>query len=189
MATMTTKMSEKGGAKPWGVLAEFETPGALMKACEKVRDAGYRKWDAFAPFPVHGLEKSMGLKPSRVSRFVLLGGLCGAGGGFLLQYWTSAVAYPMAVQGKPFGAWEPFTPVTFECGILLASFGAILGMLILNGLPRWHHPLFTRERFLGVSDDRFMLAIEARDAKYDPEGVRRLLESAGSTGVEFVSEE
>ncbi len=179
-------------AKPvarWGILAEFSGPGALLQGCEAVRDAGYRKWDAYAPFPIHDLNEAMGLKPSRVSFIVAFGAICGVAGGFMLQYWTTAVDYPMVVQGKPFGAWEPFTPVTFELGVLLASFGAIIGMLTLNGLPRWHHPLFTKERFLGVSDDKFMLAIQAKDAKFNPDATRRLLEQAGATGVEFVEEE
>lgn len=176
-------------SRPWGLLAEFAGPAALTHACEQVRDAGYRKWDAYSPFPVHDLNEAMGLKPSRVSFIVGMGAICGVAGGFALQYWTTAIAYPLVVQGKPFGAWEPFTPVTFEMGILFASFGAILGMLTLNGLPRWHHPLFTKERFLGVSDDKFMVAIQAKDPKFNPDATRRLLEQAGALAVETVEEE
>lgn len=177
------------GPRRWGVLAEFSGPGALMHACEKVRDAGYRKWDAYAPFPVHGLNEAMGLPPSRVSFVVGFGALAGVATALGLQYWTGVLAYPMVVQGKPFDAWEPWTPVTFELGVLFASFGAILGMLTLNGLPRWNHPLFANERFLGVSDDKFMVAIQAKDTRYDDNATRRLLEQAGATAVEFVEEE
>ncbi len=188
MSAATDATKPAGPARVWGVMGEFAGPTELLHGCLAVREAGWRKWDAYSPFPVHGLELAMGLKPSRVSMIVLLGAMCGAGGGFALQYWTSAVAYPMVVQGKPFGAWEPFTPVTFELGVLLASFGAILGMLTLNVLPRWHHPLFKKERFLKVSDDRFMVALEARDRNWSLEGATRLLKQAGATNIDVVEE-
>lgn len=185
---MSDRAKPAKAPKTWGVMGEFAGPTELLEACMSIRDAGWRKWDAYAPFPVHGLEVAMGLKPSRVSAIVLLGAMCGVGGGFGLQYWTSAIAYPMVVHGKPFGAWEPFTPVTFELGVLLASFGAIFGMLTLNVLPRWHHPLFKKDRFLKVSDDRFVIALEARDAKFDVEGAKRLLKQAGASNIDTVEE-
>lgn len=177
---------ETGGAKVWGVMAEFETPAALTRACEAVRDAGYRRWDAYTPFPVHGLDEAMGLKPSRVSFIVGLGALAGVATALGLQFWTSTFDYPLVVAGKPFDAWEPFTPVTFELGVLFASFGAIVGMLALNALPQWWHPLFFKSRFWKVSDDRFAVVIEARDPKFDAAGVRRLLESVGGTHIDTV---
>lgn len=176
------------GARVWGVMAEYKTPAALLHAAERVRDAGYRRWDTYAPFPIHTMDKAMGLKPSRVGFIVGFGAFVGASGAMLLQWWTSAVDYPLIVAGKPFWAWEQFLPITFELGVLIASFGAIIGMLALNGLPRWHHPLFTKERFLRVSDDRFVLAIEARDPKYDPVQTRELLERAGGMNFDVVED-
>lgn len=176
----------KAAPTTWGVMAEFATPGALMRACEGVRDAGYKKWDCYTPIPVHGIDESMGLRVSRVSRFTLGGALVGVTGGFMLQYWTAAIDYQIVVAGKPFGAWEPFTPVTFELGILCASIATLLGMLTLNVLPQWWHPLFKKPRFLKVSDDRFVLAIQARDPKFDATRTRDLLERLGGTHIEEV---
>lgn len=173
-------------AREWGLLAEFDSPHSLAHACERVRDAGYSRWDAHSPFPVHGMEEMIGMRPSRVSFFVGTGALLGVGGAWLLQYWTSAVDYEMVTAGKPFGAWEPFTPIMFELGVLLASFGAILGMLLLNGLPRWHHPLLKIDRFLSSTDDAFFISIESADSKFDPQNTRRLLEEAGAISVQSV---
>jgi len=178
-----------GDQKVWGVVAEFSGPGPLLRAAEIVRDAGYKKWDAHAPFPVHGMEEAMGTGPSRVGWIVGAGALLGAGGAYLLQWWTTAVDYPVIVSGKPPAAWEPFTPVTFELGVLLAGFSALFGMFALNRLPRWFHPLFTKDRFLRASDDAFFIAIEARDSKFNPEATRRLLEEAGGYNIETVEEE
>jgi len=170
----------------WGLMAEFPTAGSLIHACEGVRDAGFQKWDCYTPVPVHGLDEAMGLKPSRVSRFTLAGALLGVSGGFMLQYWTAAMDYLIVVAGKPFGAWEPFTPVTFELGILCASIATLLGMLTLNVLPQWWHPLFKKPRFLKVSDDRFVIAIQSRDPKFDITRTRELLERLGGTHIEEV---
>lgn len=178
-----------GEKKTWGVLAEFSGPGPLLRAAEQIRDAGYKKWDAHAPFPVHGMEEAMGTGPSRIGWIVGAGALLGAGGAYLLQWWTSAVDYPVVVSGKPPDAWEPFTPVTFELGVLLAGFSALFGMLALNRLPMWFHPLFTKDRFLSVSDNAFFIAIEAEDQRFDPDQTRRLLEQAGGYNIEFVEDE
>ncbi len=183
MAHATTTSSAPA---TWGVIAEFPTPAALIHACEGVRDAGYKKWDCYTPIPVHGLDEAMGLKPSRVSRFTLLGALTGVSGGFALQYWTAAVDYQIVVAGKPLGAWEPFTPVTFELGILCASIFTIVGMLMLNVLPQWNHPLFKKERFLKVSDDRFMIALMAKDPQFNTARARELLQKLGGTHIEEV---
>ncbi|TVQ64445.1 MAG: DUF3341 domain-containing protein [Phycisphaerales bacterium] len=181
----------KAEAQPvlWGVLAEFKSPKALTHACEAVRDAGYAKWDAYAPFPVHGLNEAMGLKFSSVSRIVGVGAILGFSGAMLLQWWTGAIDYQIVVGGKPLSAWEPWIPVTFEMSILFAAFGAVFGMLALNGLPRWHHPLFTSERFLSVSDDAFFIAIEANDPAFQDERVRELLANAGGYNIEAVYDE
>jgi len=175
-------------SKPYGLLAEYETPGDLYHACERVRDAGYGAWDAHTPFPVHGLEKAMGLKPSLVPWIVCVMGFSGAALGFLLQWWTSTIDYPLIISAKPFNSYPAFVPVTFECGILLGSFGAVFGMFGLNRLPTFYHSVFNSERFKRVTDDRFFIAIEARDPKYDRDKTRKLLESTGALSVEEVED-
>lgn len=174
--------------KVYGLLAEYETPGELYRACEKVRDAGYGAWDAHTPFPVHGLEKAMGLRPSIVPWIVAVMGFSGAGLGYLMQWWMSAVDYPLIISGKPFNSYQAFVPVIFELGILLGSFGAVFGMLGLNRLPTLYHSLFNSDRFARVTDDRFFISIEARDPKYDPARTRTLLESTGALHVEEVED-
>jgi len=188
MATTAAHPDAATAPREWGVLAEFRTPGQLLHAAEKVREAGYRRWDVYSPFPVHGMSEAMGLKPSRVSWLMGFAAAAGAGGAFALQYWTSAVDYQIVVDGKPLGAWEPFTPVVFELGVLFAGFAAVFGMLALNGLPKWFHPLFTKERFLRSSDDGLFIAIEADDPRFEPEETSRFLESVGGGNIELVTE-
>lgn len=173
----------------YGLLAEYETPAAVYNACKKVRDSGFRFWDAHTPFPVHGLDGAMGIKRSVLPWFVFVGGMSGAAGGMLLQWWTSAVDYPVLIAGKEMFSYQAFVPVTFECGILFAAFTTVFGMLALNGLPRLHHPLFNSERFRRVTDDRFFISIEARDQKFDKERTRRLLEETGAVHIELVEDE
>lgn len=170
----------------WGALAEFRTPAALIEASRKVREAGYRRFDAHSPFPVHGLERAMGLKRSLVPLFVLVLGLGGAAGGMLLQWWVSAVEYPLVVSGKPFFSWPAFVPIMFECGVLGGALGALGGFLALSRLPRHHHPLFASEAFERMSDDRFFLSVEAEDERFDRRETVRLLSEAGATRVELV---
>lgn len=189
MATaMATTAKGAGEGELYGLMAEFANPADLYHAAEKVRDAGFTKWDVYSPFPVHGMEEAMGLPAPKLSLLVALGGFTGASLGFLMQYYISAVDYPMVVQGKPYGAWEPFIPITFELGVLAAAFTAILGMLAFNKLPMWHHPLLKKERFLKVSDDRFVIVVEACDPKFDRAGVERMLGGAGAVSVEAVDE-
>jgi hypothetical protein len=172
----------------YGIIAEFETPAAIMHAAEKVRDSGFRKWDVFTPFPVHGMDKAMGLKNSRVGWFSFLGGVTGYTCGMLMIWWMNAVDYPIVIGGKPmfspFGAFPP----CYELTILLGSFGSLLGMLFLNRLPRLHHPLLKHRRFALATHDRFFLVIEAGDPKYSEAETRKLLESTGSTHIEMVEE-
>lgn len=171
-----------------GIMAEFSTPAALYHAAEKVRDAGYRNWDTFSPFPVHGMEEAMGVKRTILPLIVAIGGFTGAGLGFLMQAWMSGYDYQLVTQGKPFLSWQAFVPITFECGILFSAFSAIIGMLALNGLPRWHHPLLKKDRFLSASDDKFFVCIEASDKNFHPERTRQLLEHAGATSIDLVEE-
>ncbi len=174
--------------KIFGLLAEFDNPHDLFHACEKVRDAGYAAWDAYTPFPVHGLERAMGLRRSVVPWIVAIMGFTGAGLGFLLQWWTSVVDYPLIISAKPLNSYPAFVPVTFEAGILLGSFGAVFGMLGLNKLPTYYHSLFNSDRFAKVTDDGFFIGIEARDPNYDVERTRKLLEDAGAVAVEEVED-
>ena len=170
----------------YGVLAEFATPADLYHACEQVRDAGFTRWDAHTPFPVHGLEKAMGLPRSPLPWIVLVTGLTGVGLGFLLQWWVHTRAYPLVISGKPFFAWPAFIPVTFEVGILFGALGAVFGMFALNRLPMHSHPLFQSKIFERVSDDAFFISIESWDPKFDPTATGKLLESIGARRVELV---
>ena len=174
--------------KEYGLLAEFETAAALYHACERVRDAGYVAWDAHSPFPVHGLERAMGLKRSVVPWIVAICGFTGAGLGFLMQWWMSAVDYPLIIAAKPYNSYPAFVPVTFEAGILLGSFGAVFGMFGLNKLPTLYHSLFHSRRFARVTDDRFFISIESRDPSYDSAKTKALLKDAGAVAVEEVEE-
>ncbi len=176
-----------------GIMAEFATPADLYHAAEKIRDAGYSKWDTYSPFPVHGMEGAMGFPRTILPLLVAVGGLSGACLGFLMQWWMSSVDYQLLVQGKPFGnftdgGWQAFIPITFECGILFAAFTSLIGMLALNGLPRWNHPLMKKERFLSSSDDRLFVCIEAADRNFHPDRTRALLEGAGATSIELVED-
>lgn len=175
-------------ASLWGMMAEFANPATLSHAAEKIREEGFTKWDVHSPFPVHGMDEAMGLKPSKVT--VVMGFACVTGFtcAWLMQWWMGKVDYPIAVAGKPLFAWEQATPILFELSVLFSAFGAILGMLMLNLLPRWNHPLFGKQRFLRVSDDRFIIAIEAADPKFDEAAVRRLFESLGGTHIDRVEE-
>lgn len=161
----------------YGLLAEFTTPGALVAAAEKSRAAGYRRLDAYTPFPIEEVAHALGHHHSKVPALVLSGGILGALGGFGLCYWTSVIAYPMNIGGRPFNSWPSFLPVTFECTILLAAVAAVFGMLALNGFPRPHHPIFNAERFVHASRDRYFLCIQADDPRFDAKQTRAFLES------------
>jgi len=174
--------------RSYGLLAEYDTAAGIYKAAEKTRDAGYQKWDTFTPFPVHGLEKAMGLRPSMIPWVVFTMGMIGMTAGFLIQSWISAVDYPLIIAGKPYLSYQAWVPVCFEMGVLMASFGAVMGMFGFNRLPQYYHPLFNSERFKRVTDDRFFLAIEVRDPKYDLEKTRKFLEETGAVNIEEVEE-
>lgn len=186
-----TTFHTETGDKVFGLLAEFSNPHTLTEGAKKVRDAGYRKWDTHAPFPVHEMEESMGIVGKAIAPMMFVIGcaaIVGAGGGYLMQYLIN-VDYEIIVQGKPtYEAWEPFIPVTFELGILFTAFGSLLSMLAFNGLPRHHHPLFNSDNFLRATDDAFFISIEAEDDKFDPDLTRSLLRDAGATHIELVTE-
>lgn len=160
----------------YGLLAEFNDPNELITAAKRAREAGYRKIDAFTPYPIEELSEALGMHHSRLPLIVLIGGLVGACFGMSLQYWMSVVDYPINVGGRPLFSLPAFIPITFECTILFAALSAIFGMLGLNGLPMPYHPLFNVPRFALATRDRFFLCIEAVDPKFDREQTRRFLE-------------
>ena len=175
-------------AKPYGILAEFDSPAAILAAAEKVRDAGYSRWDVFTPFPIHGMDRVMGLKNS------LVGWVALAGGAFMflnivgLIWFANAFDYPLIVGGKPmFSVPMTFVPA-YIMMIMGGAGGALIGMLAFNELPRFHHPLFNSERFALVSRDKFSLLIGSTDPKFSETETRKLLEAAGSKRIEMVEE-
>ena len=174
--------------KLYGYLAEFDHPDLLIDGCAKVRDEGYRRWDAHTPFPVHGMDRAMGIRGTQLPWFVLLCGLTGLGLAILMQWWMNAVDYPFAISGKPFFGLPAAMPIVFELTVLLSAFGAFFGMWGLNGMPQLYHPLFKSEEFRRVTSDRFFIAIEASDPKFDAEKTRAFLESLGGVGVERVED-
>ena len=173
----------------YGVMGEFASPEELIHAAKSVREAGYRRIDAYAPFPIEGLSEALGLKHNLVPTLTLTGGLLGGLGGFLFQYWVAALTYPMNVGGRPLNSWPAFIPVTFELAVLGASLFSVFGMLALNRLPQPHHPVFNVERFLHASTDRFFLCIETRDPKFHLEETSRLLQSFHAHHVTEVADD
>jgi len=160
----------------YGVIGEFGTPKELLHAVEKVREAGYRRFDAFAPFPVEGLSEALGLKRNLVPAITLLGGRGGIIKKIFFQYWAMAITYPLNIGGRPLNSWPAFIPVTFELTILGASLAAVFGMLALNKLPQPNHPVFNVHRFTHASSDRFFVCIESKDRKFDLAECARLLQ-------------
>ena len=175
--------------KTHGIVAEYTTVDSLLTACRRVRDAGYTNTDAFAPFPVHGIDKALGIKPTVLPWIALVAGLSGTGIAFLMQIWMNGIDYPYIISGKPFVSIPAFVPVAFELTILLASFGAFFGMWALNGLPRFSNPMFTNPRFDRASDDTFFLYIDAKDSRFDEAGVEQLLADAGGEHIVKVVED
>ncbi len=159
----------------YGLMAEFEDASALVAATERAHAAGYRRMDAYSPFPIEELHHALGSPHSKLPLIVLLGGIVGCLGGFFLQYWAATMAYPVNVGGRPLNSWPAFIPVTFECTILVAALSAVLGMLGLNGLPTPYHPVFNVERFALASRSRFFLVIESRDKRFDVAQTREFL--------------
>lgn len=175
--------------RPLLYLAEYDSPADVMHAAEKVRDAGYERWDVHTPFPVHGMDRAMGLPDSKVGWIVLLMGLTGCTTAFLLMWWTNGVDYPIVIGGKPGFSIPSMIPVMFELTILLSAFGAVFGMFGLNQLPKHWHPVFFSDRFDRCSDDKFFISIEAADPSFDLTDTRSLLEDTHPTNIELIQEE
>ena len=171
-----------------GVMAEFESATALVVAANKTREAGFVDVDAYSPIPIEELHHAIGFKKTKLPLMVLIGGLLGGAGGFSLQYWVSAVAYPLNIGGKPLVSWPMFIPVTFECTILGAALTTVIGMFALNKLPMPYHPVFNVPRFAMASRNRFFLCIEATDTQFDLERTRAFLDTLGAYEVTTVAE-
>ena len=169
----------------YGVMAEFDSAQALVDAANKTHAAGYRKIDAYSPFPVEGLADAVGA-PHDVPLVVLIGGIIGGLTGYLMQWWMAAVDYPLNIGGKPPHSWPAFIVITFEMTILFAGISAVLGMLALNGLPMPYHPVFNVPRFSSASKDRFFLIVFSSDEKYNPAETRRFLEGLNPRSVSEV---
>ncbi len=177
---------EEENQKLYGVLAEFRNPKELVDAAKSVKKSGYKDFDTYAPFPIHGMEKAMGLKNSPLGWIVLGGALTGMIGILALMIWVMGYEYPMNISGKPFINIPIYVPITFELTVLLAAFAATFGMIALNGLPRFHNPLFNVDRFEKASDDGFFVCIEASDDLFVEEKVTKLFRDNGATHIETV---
>ncbi|MEO0508742.1 MAG: DUF3341 domain-containing protein [Verrucomicrobiota bacterium] len=169
------------------IIASFPDTPSFFHAAEEVRDAGYKKWDTYSSFPVHGMPAAQGQPRSKVPIFTFFGGLTGFTLGTLIVWFMGSYDYPLIVGGKPFfSPVFPF-PVMYELTILLSAFGTLGGMFIMNLLPQHHHPLFESDTFLETAGDRLIIAIESRDPKFDPVATRQFLEEIGGTDIEEVS--
>tara|TARA_B110000037_G_C17019733_1_gene464791 strand:- start:417 stop:947 length:531 start_codon:yes stop_codon:yes gene_type:complete len=164
-------------AKKFGLLAKFDTPADIMHAAEKVRDEGFKQWDVITPFPIHGMDPAMGLKRSIIPRFTIIGGTFGFTAGMLMIFFTNAVDYKILIGGKPLFSPLAAFPVAYEMTIFCAAFISIIGMFIVNGLPRHNHPVLAYDDIKEGSDDKFFLYIEKDDPQFDDVKTRSLLES------------
>ena len=171
----------------YGLIAEFDSPTTLVAAAQRAYAEGYRKMDAYSPIPIEELNEALGLRRTRLPALVLLGGILGGLGGYALQLWTQAVAYPLNIGGRPLHSWPQFIPVTFETTVLGAALAAFVGMWAFNKLPMPYHPVFNVPAFARASTDRFFLCIEAADKKFDPHATRRFLEGLHPVGVSEVA--
>jgi hypothetical protein len=173
----------------YGVIGEFEKPEQLIHAAEKIREAGYRYYECYTPFPVEGMSEAMAMPRNKVPLITLIGGIVGGLTGFGFQYWANVYSYPLNIAGRPLNSWPAFIPVTFELTILFASLSAVFGMLALNGLPQPHHPIFNAPRFTHASSDRFFVCIQARDKKFDLADTARFLQGLAAQHVSEVHDD
>jgi len=170
----------------YGLIAEFKEPEQLVEAATRAYGAGYRKMDAYSPFPIEELAEAIGFHRTRLPLIVLIGGLVGCCAGFFMQYYLSVVEYPINVGGRPLNSWPSFIPITFEVTVLAAALSAVLGMLALNGLPTPYHPVFNHPRFALATRNRFFLCIEATDPMFDRQATMEFLESLQGHSVSEV---
>jgi hypothetical protein len=171
----------------YGLMAEFERPEALLEAAHATRNAGYTRLDAYTPFPVKGLPDAIGFRRNRLPLIVLVGGLVGGSVAYFMQWYPNVVSYPLNVGGRPLHSWPSFVPITFELTVLFATFAALIGMLVLNGLPKLYHPTFNVPAFARASQDRFFLCIKAGDEQFDPDETARFLSEQQAVAVHEVA--
>ena len=181
-------MLHRKPVRSYGVVAEFDTPEQLVTAARKTREAGYKRIEAYSPFPIHGLSDATGFSDERVPWIVFLSGMVGGTCGYLLQYYTATIDYPLNVGGKPFNSIPMFFPVTYELTILFSVFGAFFGMLMLNKLPQPYHGSFNTPNFERASQDKFFLAVESDDAQFDEVETQKFMESLNAVNVSLVKE-
>lgn len=172
----------------YGVLAEYKDPGVLLHAAESIHQAGYKKFDTHSPFPIHGMDKAMGMGNSKVGYITVIGSITGLALATWLQWWTGQIDYPINISGKPFFAVEPSVPVMFELTILFSAFAAVAGMLALNGLPRPYNPLFYSENFTRATDDAFFVFVAAEDDNFNMEKTSALLKELGAMNIEVIKD-
>jgi hypothetical protein len=161
----------------YGIMAEFNDPQALLDAANATREAGYKDIDAYSPFPIHGLSDAIGFGHTKLSGLILAMGILGGCSGYFMCWYANVMSYPLNIGGKPFSPWAAWVPITFECTILFAAFGAVFGMLALNGLPMPYHPVFNVKRFENASRDRFFLVIQSRDPKFETDSVYKFMDT------------
>jgi hypothetical protein len=171
----------------YGLMAEFESPGDLVIAARRTREAGFRNFDAYTPYPLHELDEAMDLHDNRVSLHTLIGGLVGCVGGFGLCSWVEAVALPLNIGGRPLISAPMFIPITFELTILVGGLTAAISMILLNGLPQPYHPVFNVDTFANASRNKFFLCIESQDPKFDRDDTVGFLESLGPEQIAEVA--
>lgn len=174
--------------KTYGIIAEFGNSGALIEAAKKIRDSGYEKFDCHSPFPIHGMDKAMGIGRSPLGYIIAIIAFAAMCGGLLLQYWTNAVDYPYVISGKPFASYQTYAPVGFAITVLTSAICTFIIMLALNGLPRLHNPLFFSNRFAKATDDGFFVSIEKDDPKFDASKIKKFLESIGGNNIELLQD-
>jgi hypothetical protein len=179
-------LTKAGGEGNYGLMAEFDSPSAIVAAARRTYEAGYRRINAYSPFPIEELSEAIGFHRDYVALCTLICGILGALGGFMLQYWTAAIDYPINVGGRPLLSLPSFIPVTFECTVLLAAFGAFIGNLLMNSLPQPYHPSFNVPSFTRASQDRFFLCVKSDDPVYNEARTRAFLEGLGAIEVSNV---
>jgi len=184
-----TDQDAQANAPLHGILAEYDSPTAVVLASKKVRDAGYTRWDTYTPYPIHGIEKAMGIRMTILPWFVIVFAIIGLLTATALQWGTNAMDYKWLISGKPFWSWPANVPIIFELTVLFSAFSTLAGMLALNNLPLLAHPLDLKERFRRVTDDKFFLLIEARDPKFDESNARKLLEATAPVVLDTVKED
>ncbi|NBV41941.1 DUF3341 domain-containing protein [bacterium] len=174
--------------KTFGLMAEYQNPGQLLRAAEKLRDAGYSRFETYSPFPIHGMDQAMGIGNSVLGWIVVTCGATGLATAIALQTWVSTSAYRIVTSGKPLFSFQAFVPVCFELMVLFSGFGAVFGMLALNRLPQLYHPMLKKRRFLTATSHGFFISVEAKDPRFSIEGTGRFLQDIGGTNIEVVEE-